>query len=209
MNEMIFSRAGEGRLGADLLDSMFRLRHAVFHDRLGWAVRSEAGREHDWYDLIGPHYLVARRADAPQRALGCWRLLPTQGPYMLRDIFPQLLQDEPAPCAPDVWEISRFAVADEACGSGCGFSDLPAQMLRALVMHALERGVHTVVGVTSAAVERMLTRLGFRVERLGPPQRIGLVMSLAFRLRLDLATQLAVCGAPVLPAAAATPARAA
>ena len=42
--------------------TMFRLRADVFHGRLGWDVRVEGGREHDWFDLIGPHYLVARAA---------------------------------------------------------------------------------------------------------------------------------------------------
>jgi acyl homoserine lactone synthase len=191
MTDLTIARAGEGRLSADLLDSMFRLRHDVFHERLGWDVRSEGGREHDWYDLIGPHYLVAHEG---RRALGCWRMLPTQGPYMLRDIFPQLLAGDPAPAAPGVWEISRFAVADEACGHSFGFGDMPAEMLRAMVRFAVRRDIHTIVGVTSAAVERMLRQLGFSVERLGPPQRIGRVLSVAFRLAMDAATQRAVCG---------------
>jgi len=43
--------------------------------------------------------------------VGCWRLLPTTGPYMLKDIFSHLLWGKPAPEQPDVWEISRFAIA--------------------------------------------------------------------------------------------------
>ncbi|MEO5560840.1 MAG: acyl-homoserine-lactone synthase, partial [Dokdonella sp.] len=59
----------------------------------------------------------------------------------------------------------------------------------------IEQGLDAIVGVTSAAVERMLRKLGFTVERLGRPQRIGNVMSVAFRLPLDESTQQAVCGA--------------
>jgi len=199
MIEMTVARAGEGRLSADLMDSMYRLRHAVFHDRLGWEVRSEGGREHDWYDLIGPHYLVAHDDGPQRRALGCWRLLPTQGPYMLRDIFPQLLGGQPAPAAPGVWEISRFAVADEVTGDSFGFSEVPATMLAEMVRFAVLHDIHTIVGVTSAAVERMLRGLGFRVERLGPPQRIGRVLSVAFRLAMDAATQRAICGEEIQP----------
>jgi acyl homoserine lactone synthase len=205
MIHMTVARAGEGRLSADLLDSMYRLRHAVFFDRLGWQVRSEGGREHDWYDLIGPHYLVAHEDGPQRRALGCWRMLPSQGPYMLRDIFPQLLAPGvSAPAAPGVWEISRFAVADEVTGDSFGFSEVPATMLAEMVRFAVMREIHTIVGVTSAAVERMLRRLGFNVERLGAPQRIGRVMSVAFRLPMDEATQMAVCGGLVhaLPQAA-------
>lgn len=194
MNRLTIDRAGQGQLNAALLDSMFRLRHDVFHDRLGWQVHSERGREHDWYDLIGPHYLVAR-SDAGVDAIGCWRLLPTTGPYMLRDVFPMLLDGSAAPAHPRVWEISRFAVAAEHAGGSYGFSSLPAEMLRAMLRFGIEQGLDAIVGVTSAAVERMLRKLGFTVERLGRPQRIGNVMSVAFRLPLGESTQLAVCGA--------------
>jgi N-acyl-L-homoserine lactone synthetase len=54
------------------------------------------------------------------------------------------------------------------------------------------RQVDTRVGVTSAPVERLLRHLGLIVERLGPPQRIGEVMSLAFRM--PVAENLRVVG---------------
>ena len=200
MNHIIIDRAGQGQLNAALLDSMFRLRHHVFHDRLGWQVRSEGGREHDWHDLFGPYYLVARDGSGGKDAVGCWRMLPTTGPNMLRDVFPQLLDGAPAPVGARIWEISRFAVAAGHSGSGCGFSELPAEMLRAMLRFGVAQGFESIVGVTSAAIERMLWRLGFTVERLGRPQRIGKVMSLAFRLHLDESTQLAVCGNVLPPA---------
>lgn len=199
MNHLIIDRAGQGRLDAALLDSMFQLRHAVFHDRLGWQVRSERGRECDVYDALGPHYLVACERPGSRVATGCWRLLPTTGPYMLRDVFPMLLEGVAAPADAYTWEISRFAVAATHTGSGYGFGELPAQMLRAMLRFGISRGLDAIVGVTSAAVERMLRRLGFTVERLGRPQRIGKVMCVAFRLPLDEATQLAVCGEILRP----------
>lgn len=197
MNQIIIDRAGQGQLNAALLDSMFRLRHSVFHDRLGWQVRSDQGREHDWYDVLGPHYLVARSGPAGEDAVGCWRMLPTTGPYMLRDVFPMLLDGAPAPAHEREWEISRFAVDINHTGNRYGFSDLPADMLRAMLRFGVEQGLDAIVGVTSAAVERMLRQLGFTVERLGAVRRIGKVMSVAFRLPLDEATQRAVCGSVV------------
>jgi len=190
-------RAGQGQLDASRLDGMFRLRHSVFSGRLGWAVRSENEREHDWFDVMGPYYLVASDPSASARVVGCWRLLPTLGPNMLRDIFPQLLDGAAAPAHEKVWEISRFAVAKDCAGSGCGFSELPADMLRAMLRFAAIRGLESIVGVTSVAIERMLVSLGFKVERLGRPQRIGNVTSLAFRLPVDVDTQIAVLGAPL------------
>jgi len=198
MNYLItIDRAGQGQLDAARLDGMFRLRHSVFNGRLGWAVRSENEREHDWFDLMGPYYLVASDPLASTRVIGCWRLLPTLGPNMLRDIFPQLLDGAPAPASERTWEISRFAIDKDYAGASCGFSELPADMLRAMLNFAARRGFESIVGVTSVAIERMLVSLGFKVERLGRPQRIGNVNSLAFRLPIDKETQAAVCGSSV------------
>jgi acyl homoserine lactone synthase len=183
MASIIIGRAGEHGLGAPLLDSMYRLRSEIFHDRLDWDVRVENGREHDWFDLIGPHYLVAH--DGASRALGCSRLLPTTGPNMLRDVFPFLLDGVPPPTSPGIWEVSRFAISCDCAGSGFGFGDVPAAMLIEMFRFASANGIADLVGVTSAPIERMLRHMGLRVERLGTPRRIGKVISLAFRMPVE------------------------
>lgn len=195
MASIIIGRAGEHGLGANLLDSMYRLRCDVFHRRLGWEVRVEHGREHDWFDLIGPHYLIAH--DGAATALGCCRLLPTQGPNMLRDIFPMLLDGAAAPAGAEIWEVSRFAISERCAGEGFGFGEVPASMLGDMFRFAAAHGVRDLVGVTSAPIERMLRHLGLEVERLGRPQRIGTVMSLAFRMQV--AANLAVVGPAPTP----------
>jgi acyl homoserine lactone synthase len=183
MSSIIIARAGEHGLGAPLLDSMYRLRSDIFHRRLGWEVRVDNGREHDWFDLIGPHYLVAH--DGASNALGCSRLLPTIGPNMLRDIFPFLLDGVPPPSSPTVWEVSRFAVSSACIGDGFGFGDVPAGMLAEMFRFANRHGIEDLVGVTSAPVERMLRHMGLSVERMGPARKIGKVMSLAFRMPVE------------------------
>ncbi len=177
------ARAGERGLHAALLDSMYRLRAEVFHHRLGWEVRVEDGREHDWFDLIGPHYLVAHQDGFD--ALGCCRLLPTLGPNMLRDIFPFLLDGIPVPAAENIWEVSRFAISGRCSQGGFGFSEVPASILAEMILFAGRQRIESLVGVTSAPVERMLKRMGLEVERLGKSRRIGQVMSLAFRIPVD------------------------
>lgn len=184
MTRITVARAGEAGFHAALLDSMYRLRADVFHRRLGWDVRVEAGREHDWFDLIGPHYLVARGPLGNSEAIGCCRLLPTQGPNMLRDVFPQLLDGAPPPASDHEWEVSRFAVAEAYTKGGAGFSALPAAMVAQSLRFGVGQDLSALVGVTSAAFARMLQQLGLQVELLGQPRRIGRVMSLAFRLPL-------------------------
>ncbi len=183
MTTITVARAGERGLHAALLDSMYRLRSEVFHHRLGWAVRVEDGREHDWFDLIGPYYLVAHDGDFD--ALGCCRLLPTLGPNMLRDIFPRLLDGAPVPAADNIWEVSRFAISERCSQGGFGFSEIPASILSEMIRFAGRHRIEALVGVTSAPVERMLKRMGLGVLRLGNPQRIGNVMSLAFSIPID------------------------
>jgi acyl homoserine lactone synthase len=184
---------------------MFRLRSAVFSDRLGWAVKSIRGREHDRFDELEPVYMIARDSSCPNRALGCWRLLPTSGPNMLRDVFPDLLGGVKMPCGPQIWEISRFAVATETQdrGPAFGFSEIPVAMLRRLFSFSRELGIDAFVGVTSAAVERLTRNLGLPMRRFAPARRIGDVLSLAFHLPMDEQSE-AVLGtpAPVLPATA-------
>lgn len=180
MANITIGRAGEPGLHSALLDSMFRLRHDIFHARLGWDVRVDDGREHDWFDLMGPRYIVAH--DGQSNALGCCRLLPTLGPNMLRDVFPSLLDGAPAPAGADIWEISRFAI-DANCGhERFGFGEIPQSMLTGMFRFADGHGIAEIVGVTSAPVERLLRHMGLCVERLGRPRRIGAVMSLAFRM---------------------------
>lgn len=180
MAAITIARAGEHGLGAPLLDSMYRLRSDVFHKRLGWDVRVEDGREHDWFDLIGPHYVVAH--DGNSRALGCCRLLPTLGPNMLRDIFPELLDGAPAPGSASAWEVSRFALCDECSQGGYGFGAISSSIIAEVFRFVATQGAESLVGVTSAPFERMLRHMGLQVERLGQARRIGNVMSLAFQM---------------------------
>ncbi|QDH71055.1 acyl-homoserine-lactone synthase [Marilutibacter alkalisoli] len=198
MTTITIGRAGDRHIPASLMDGMHRLRADVFHHRLGWDVEVVHGRERDGFDLLRPHYLLAHNAghDRPRgsRVLGCCRVLPTLGPNMLRDVFPELADDHGIPARLDTWEVSRFAVAEEVCAGGYGFSALPARMVGHLLLFCASRRIGSLVGVTSAPFERMLLRLGLQVERLGRPRRIGRVMSLAFALPLD-AGNLAVAGA--------------
>jgi len=127
--------------------------------------------------------------------LGCWRLLPTMGPNMLKDTFPQLLHGQRAPQQPDVWELSRFAVTVPKYESaGFGFSEIPIKMMRTLFDFARINGIARYVTVTTVAVERLIRRLGVNVSRLGPPIKIGRVMTVACYIEIDEITEFALLG---------------
>ena len=165
----------------------------MFHDRLGWEVTSDNGMEHDEFDQANPVYVLVRGNDDDLAA--CWRLLPTNGPYMLRDVFPQQLAGLSAPQSPHVWELSRFAMAEgKADAVGFGLSNIPVRMVQAAVRFAQENGIERFVSVTSVAIERMFRKLGVHIERLGPPIKIGRVLTVACSLEIDATTEFALFG---------------
>src|ERR1700752_3797681 len=103
------------------MDAMFRNRAVTFSERLGWDVTVKDGYERDSFDDANPLYLVSVDPDT-EEYWGSLRLLPTTGPNMLRDVFPQLLDGDYIESA-TIWECSRIcAIAapgrSERNGSG-------------------------------------------------------------------------------------------
>src|SRR5712671_45456 len=88
-----------------LLAAMYRLRRRVFKDRLDWNVSISGDLELDVYDTLNPTYLVGMSDNV---VIGCVRLLPTTGPTMLGDTFPELLGGKTLPCSDKIIESSRF-----------------------------------------------------------------------------------------------------
>ena len=176
-------------------EGMFRLRYDTFRVRLGWDVKTTPdGLEIDEYDDLDlARYILARADDGGVDA--CWRLLPTQGPNMLRDVFPELLHGQEAPCAADCWELSRFAIAtgrlpsaEDAGNAQVGFGPLSVQVMAEATRFAEAHGIARYVTVTTAAIERMLRKQGLNVHRLGPPIRIGQVLTVACFIEIDAIT---------------------
>jgi len=166
---------------AHRLDGMFKLRHLIFKERLGWDVQSVAGRERDHFDDLDPVYMVSE--SSAQSVEGCWRLLPTTGPYMLRDTFPELLRGEIAPAEDDVWELSRFAISPlgSADTRQVNFRPVTFDMMREVVEYGMRAGIEQYVSVTSVSLERLLRRVGIPMRRFGDGKavRIGKVLSVA------------------------------
>lgn len=159
---------------------MHTLRAKVFRGRLGWEVPVLSGMEIDGYDALEPRYMLMRDGETLR---GCWRLLPTEGPYMLKDSFPQLLDGQEAPSDPHIWELSRFAIETEGAGS-YGFSEMTMESIEAIIRHAHERGLSRYVTVTTTAIERMLRRAGVVTTRIGAPQAVGIETAVALYVEI-------------------------
>ncbi|SIT48750.1 Acyl-homoserine-lactone synthase [Paraburkholderia piptadeniae] len=173
----------------DNINEMYRLRARVFRDRMGWDVPTIAGMEIDGYDALGPYYMLIQ--DGDRRVCGCWRLMPTEGPNMLKDTFPQLLDGQAAPLGRHIWELSRFAIETDGAQT-FGFADLTMHAIHELVTFADRMGITRYVTVTTTAIERLLRRAGIEVTRLGPPVKIGVERTIALDITVD-AIRVAVC----------------
>lgn len=180
-------------------EGMFRLRAEVFAGRLGWDVHiTPEGLEIDKFDALAEaHYIYAQSPEGTVDA--CWRLLPTIGPNMLRDTFPELLQDLPAPCGTNCWELSRFAiatdrlsVAEHAGNPQIGFGELSMALMTQAWHFARSRGIERYVTVTTAAIERLLKKQGLSVHRLASPIRVGAVLTVACFIEVDEVTRRAL-----------------
>lgn len=160
------------------LEGMFKLRHEVFKERLAWEVGSFGGKERDMFDDLDPVYIVCEHQG---EVLGSWRLLPTTGPYMLKDVFPELLHGMPAPEAKDVWEISRFAVSKRVVGNeSLGTINMVTDMLLdQLGDFAKRRNISRIVAVSDVRFERILKRAGLLSHRYGPPLQIGVTRAVS------------------------------
>lgn len=156
---------------------MHKLRAKVFKDRLGWEVPILSGMEIDGYDALEPLYMMIREPGGGALR-GCWRLLPTEGPYMLKDSFAELLHGQDAPQDPRIWELSRFAI--ETDGNACfGFSEITMESIGEIISHGYHAGIDQYVTVTTTAIERLLRRAGVVTRRFGAPVQIGVERAVA------------------------------
>ncbi|SIR71393.1 acyl-homoserine-lactone synthase [Pseudacidovorax sp. RU35E] len=163
------------QLGATLVDALGRYRHQVFVEHLGWQLPDATpGAEWDTFDTPGTVYVVALCNHG--RIAGCARLLPTTGPYLLADVFPELLNGTPCPRSAAVWELSRFAAFDPESPPARGHtlgSPAALDLLRVSLREAAQRGARQLVSVSPVAIARILHRGGFAHARLGPPREVA------------------------------------
>lgn len=169
---------------APYLDELYQFRYTVFKERLQWNLATHGNRELDQFDQFDPLYVLITNN---QHVTGCARLLPTTGPYMLKDIFPYLTDGKPLPAANDVWELTRFAVFPDAeKDPRAAIHRSTADVLRAVGEAASANGVNSCLAVTNLPVERLMRRTGLPIERLGKPRKIVGHPCVALSVQIDV-----------------------
>ncbi len=159
-------------LSADVMSGLARYRHKVFVEKLGWELACEEGHEYDQFDHDKTTYVVAQSKNGA--VVGSARLLPTSHPYLLGEIFPELMGGLPLPKSDDIWELSRFAAVDFDSDSKATpmlqySSPVAIELMQSVIQLAASFGVERLIAVTHLGVERLLRRAGFIAHRAAPP----------------------------------------
>ncbi|MCW1410775.1 MULTISPECIES: acyl-homoserine-lactone synthase TraI [Rhizobium] len=164
---------------ARLLDQHFQLRARIFANRLGWDVNVVDGRESDPFDALDPTCIVALSNSGD--VTGCARLLPALGPTMLTGVFPSLLPDGRLNAHLAMIESSRFCVdtrLEEGRGAG-SVHEATLSMFAGIIEWCLVNGITEIVTATDLRFERILGRVGWPLQRLAEPKKIGVTMAVA------------------------------
>ena len=156
-------------------NEFFKYRYNVFVERLGWELETDCHAETDQFDHENTVYVIA--VDDQDHITGCARLLPTTEPYLLEEVFPELLNGMRPPKSTEIWELSRFTSLDlngQKTGKNSQFSS-PAtvELLKNTIECARARGAKRIISVSPLGIERLLRKAGFNAHRAGPPKIIG------------------------------------
>jgi N-acyl-L-homoserine lactone synthetase len=157
-------------LPPQLLTALAHYRYQVFVKKLGWPLQCQDNLEFDDFDKPDTIYVIA--LNASKKIIGSTRLLPTTRPYLLEEVFPQLVASCPPPKSPEVWELSRFSAIDLDAPDSSYHSSLASSvsvgLLRTSMQCAAKRGAKRLITVSPLGVERLLHKLGFQARRGGP-----------------------------------------
>ncbi|WP_313293145.1 acyl-homoserine-lactone synthase [Rhizobium rhizoryzae] len=162
-----------------LIQQHHQLRARVFAERLGWEVEVVDGQESDGFDTLDPTYVLA--VSNAGDVSGCARLLPAVGPTMVTNVFPLLLPKGGLNAHPAMIESSRFCVdttLEEGRGSG-SVHEVTLTMFAGIIEWCMANGYTEIVTVTDLRFERILARVGWPLQRLAEPKKIGVTMAVA------------------------------
>ena len=128
---------------AEAYVSQFRLRYNSFIDAQYWDLSRFKGMEYDPYDTPAATYLVYQNDDG--EAIGSVRVSPTDRPYAIKDLWPEMAGDSVLPESMSVWEASRFCV--DANLSREKKQQVKNELVLALLEFGLKNDIKSMVGV--------------------------------------------------------------
>ncbi len=164
------------------MDQVFRLRHKVFVEEMGWtALAKPDGREIDQFDT---KHAVHMLYIEDREVLGYQRLLPSTRPHLLSEVFPELCEVE-RPEGAHIWEISRHCVAPGHRAGGRYANSVANALATALVEWGFECGISQYIIEIDPMGILPLIQLHFRLMPLGLPKNIGGKDVIALTMNFD------------------------
>lgn len=151
------------------LASQHRLRYRVFVERQCWDVPRYNGMEYDQFDTPAAVYLIYR--DRFGEARGISRLIPTTQPYMIKEIWADMVDRPDLPAEPAVWEATRFGIdydLDPALRRR-----ISAELVLACQEFGLAHGIRQyLVLMPALIIRKVIGGAGCRYQWLGEQRRV-------------------------------------
>jgi N-acyl-L-homoserine lactone synthetase len=163
------------------LDSMFEDRKRVFVDIMRWDIPVAVGKfEIDQFDDDKAIYLVISNSAGGH--MGSLRLLSTDHPHMLGNLFPYLCENG-VPSDSNTMEITRLCLSPRLPASER--LRIRNRLISVMVDYGRVRGIKTFTGVVTAHFLSKIMTMGWRCDSLGPLRAANGTMIGAFCIHVD------------------------
>ena len=152
---------------SELMRTMFADRKRVFVDRMKWGIPvTEDGLEIDQFDDDNAVYLIVHDGDGTH--LGSTRLLPSTGPHILKDLFPNLCDGGEVPTGEHIWEMTRLVYSPDIRDMAV-LNRVRMRLRMAMIEYALHAGISHYTAVIRMDFLPTAISAGWELEPLGFP----------------------------------------
>ena len=148
------------------LEEMFRLRYRIFVEEQKWDLPCSYPYEMDEFDTEDAIYFIY--IDETDEIQGSMRLLPTTGPHLMTDVFPEMCSGIP-PSSVNIFESSRGSVRKEHRKAGYIWS----MILAGSFEYCLISGISQLSFVIDMKLFSAWLAKGDDIDPLGPPCEIN------------------------------------
>lgn len=189
--------AGNRHLYEDVLDDYFRARHRVYIDERRWMeLEKPDGREIDQFDGPTTVYITAIEE---RRVVGSQRMVPTCGPTLMGDVFPQLAAGRGLVRHPGAYELSRMFVVRDRRGDAA-HPHIESLVMAGTMEYGLAEGIRQFTIVMETWWIPRFLAMGWKVRPLGLPvdvagmNCVGVVLDVNMRAWRDTLRTRSVAG---------------
>ncbi len=178
---MIQISQGAEKPGANaLFDAMYRDRKRVFVDLRRWAIPVlDDMYEVDQFD--GPNTVYCIATDHAGNHRGSIRILPTDEPHILGDLFPELCEGV-VPTGKDIRELTRACLSPAIAAAER--KSVRNALTTAVVEYALRRGICSYTCIADSGWLSQILALGWDCAPLGLPRRLDRTVTGALRIAI-------------------------